>query len=229
MPRRESKVGMSSVPHRNPIEICETDWLRIESKYGHRLNEDIRQQIQQATQAFSFEATSELKAARSVDARRAVKKIMSIAEALLEEVKAPADLDGRFYAIHLLRNHIRDDRLGDPTTLPYRDPLVIFSNVISSFVIACEQSLLELSDPNRAEIQEGEAWKTWVCGLAAILEPRGLPTSARKDSDKRKHEWPSPFVVLVSALQEYVPASAVELAEAGVATASAGKRQLSGQ
>ena len=156
MPRRESKVGMSSVPHRNPIEICETDWLRIESKYGHRLNEDIRQQIQQATQVFSLEATSELRAARSVDARRAVKKIMSIAEALREEVKAPADLDGRFYAIHLLRNHIRDDRLGDPTTLPFRDPLVIFSNVISSFLIACG-GLARIPEARKPIRQKGRA------------------------------------------------------------------------
>ena len=147
------------------------------------------------------------------------------------EVKPPADLDGRFYAIHLLRNHIRDERLGDPTSLPYRDPLATFSNVISSFVIACKRSLREMSDPNRAEFKKGEAWNKWICDLAAILEPSGLTTSARKDFDKRKQERPSRFVVLVSALQEYVPAQCRRTcSEAGMATAiSRAKRQLSGQ
>lgn len=230
MPRRESKVGMSSVLNPDPIEICEKDWRRIEAKCGHHLDKNIREQIQQATQAFYLEAFSELKAARTVDARRAIKKIMSIAEALREEVKPPADLDARFYAIHLLRNHLRDDRL-NPTSIPYRDPLATFSNLISSFEIACELSLHELSDPNRAEFQEGKAWNSWVCRLVKVLEPSGLPTYARKDSDKRKHERPSAFVILISALQEYVPTQCRRVcSESGVATAiSRAKRKLSGQ
>jgi len=231
MPRRESKVGMSSVLHPDPIEICGTDWRRIEAKCGHHLDKNIREQIQQATQAFYLEALSELKAPRTGDAREALKKIRFFAEALREEVTPPADLDGRFYAIHLLRSHIRDDRLGDPTSLPYRDPLATFSNVISSLVIACERSLRELSDPNRAEFQEGEAWNNWICRLVEVLEPSELPTSARKDSDKRKHERASAFVVLISVLQEYVPVQFRRTcSEAGVATAiSRAKRQLSGQ
>ena len=114
-----------------------------------------------------------------------------------------------------------------PPPVPYRDPLATFSNLISSFVIACERSLRELSDPNRAEMQEGVAWNKWVCRLVEVLEPSELPTSARKDSDKRKPQRPSAFVVLISTLQEYVPARCRRIcSEAGVATAiSRAKRQ----
>ncbi len=57
----------------------------------------------------------------------------------------------------------------------------------------------------RAEIMVGEAWEEWIHQLTAILDESGLPTAARKDSDKQKGSTPSSFVAFVRELQECVP------------------------
>ena len=222
---------MSVVIGQKPIEISEPDWQRIESQYGQQLSSELRQQIQKVTQVFASSAMHEVTAAPVFDARKAIKKLSSAAGQLRDLVAQQAGSGGGQYAIHLLMNSIRNDRLGDPKSRPYQDPIKAFSEVISSFVMACEQSLNELKDPNRGEFREGEAWDEWVCKLGATLEASDLPTAARKDSDKQRARGASPFVALIRELQMCVPAPCRRhCSDTGLATAVARARQpASGQ
>ncbi len=205
MPRSKSKVGMSSTGGQKPIVITDRDWERIESNYGHPIPRDLRDKIQQSTQAFASSAICEVRAADVVDARKATKTLLSSGKAFQRAITEPTEMDGRFYAFHLVRNYIRDDRLGDYFALHSQDPVKALSGVLTSFEVACEKALAELSDPNRAEIMVGEAWEEWIHQLTAILDESGLPTAARKDSDKQKGSTPSSFVAFVRELQECVP------------------------
>jgi hypothetical protein len=150
----------------------------------------------------------------------ASKGILKAARTLQEEIRRPDKLDGRFYALHLIRNFVRSDGLPDPTVLPFCDPLDAFASILSSVVVACEQSARELKNPDRAEIKVGAAWDSWIRDLVEILKAHGLPVSVRKDSDKRVKVASSDFVALVTALQELLPANFRRMcSEAGLETA----------
>jgi hypothetical protein len=147
MPRRELKVGISSAGGLKPIVIGHRDWELIETGYGRVIGQDLRDRIEKATQAFALSATSEARAASVADARKATSELLSAGKRLRNAIKdEPAELNGRFYAIHLIRNYLRDDRLGDYTSFP--GPIAALTSVLTSFVTACEQSLTELHDPN---------------------------------------------------------------------------------
>jgi hypothetical protein len=164
-----------------------------------------------------------------VDARKATIKLLSAGRTLRNALKdEPAELNGRFYAIHLIRNYLRDDRLGDHTSFP--GPIAELTSVLTSFVTACEQSIAELRDPNRAEIVEGAAWDAWIRQLLCILNEAGLPTAARKDTDKQKTSIPSSFVALVRELQRCVPRACYpQRSDAALATAISAARRRAGE
>jgi hypothetical protein len=69
-------------------------------------------------------------------------------------------------------------------------------------VLACTRARKTLNSEGTA--WEGQAWELMVQRLAEFAHERGLPVSARKDSDKRKRS-PSPFVSFVKAIQDQFP------------------------
>ena len=201
MPRRKLKVGISSSGGHEPIVISERDWKRIESGYGTPLETGLRDRIQKVTQGFALSAIFEGRASPLVDAREAVNEFASAGKALRNLLMDESTVgSGRFYAAHLIGNYLRDTRLGDYLGSP--GTLAALASVLASFVTACEQSLAELSETNR---EEGAAWDLWVQQLSSFFKAAGLPTAARKDSDKQKNSSPSPFVVLIRELQKCVP------------------------
>ena len=166
MPRRELKVGMSSAVNQKPISISKLDWERIEREYRATIGLELRERIERATQEFALSAIVEVRAPSIEDARKATKELLSIGNTFLNALKVePVKLNGRFYAFHLVRNHLRDERLGDYTAFP--GPIAALRNVLNSFVSACEQRLTELRDPNRAEFLMGAAWDAWICELSS--------------------------------------------------------------
>ena len=229
MPRKELKVGMSSAGGQKSIAISEVDWERIETNYTITIGRELRDRIQQATQEFALSAIFEVRAAPLVDARKATNELLSAGRALRNEIEdEPAEMNGRFYAFHLIRNYLRDERLGDYTAFP--GPIAALRSVLNSFVTACEQSLGELHDPNRAEFVEGAAWDAWIDQLSSILNEAGLPTSARKDSDKQKISSPSHFVALIRELQKSVPSACYpQRSDAALATAISAARRRTGK
>jgi hypothetical protein len=72
--------------------------------------------------------------------------------------------------------------------------------VLKSLVVACDYALYDLSD---AEYCDDEPWNWWIQGLTRIAREHRLPFGARIVETSGE---PSPFVALVRALQEHVPA-----------------------
>jgi hypothetical protein len=74
-----------------------------------------------------------------VDARKATKQLLLAANVLRNSIEQPAELDGRSYALHLIRNYIRDARLGDFFASPSRDRT---SKEVSRYTRAARQKML---------------------------------------------------------------------------------------
>ena len=91
-----------------------------------------------------------------------------------------------------------------------RDKLHHFRHELKSLVVACDCALNDLS---AAEYCDDEPWNWWIQGLTRIAQRHGLPHGARivearteRELSRRGAKSPSPFVTLVRALQEHVPA-----------------------
>jgi hypothetical protein len=74
-----------------------------------------------------------------------------------------------------------------------------FRGVLTSLVVACDCALNDLSAPEG----DGQPWDWWIQALTRIAQEHHLPYGARIVETS---EEPSPFVALVRALQEHVPA-----------------------
>src|SRR5215831_2455484 len=81
-----------------------------------------------------------------------------------------------------------------------RDKLHHFRHELKSLVVACDGALNDLS---ATENCDDEPWNWWIQGLTRIAQEHRLPYGARIVEISEK---PSPFVALVGALQEHVPA-----------------------
>src|SRR5215467_1629032 len=91
-----------------------------------------------------------------------------------------------------------------------RDKLHHFRHELKFLVVACDCALNDLS---AAEYCDDEPWNWWIQGLTRIAQRHGLPHGARivearteRELSRRGAKSPSPFVTLVRALQEHVPA-----------------------
>jgi hypothetical protein len=97
------------------------------------------------------------------------------------------------YADGLIRRHLDEQSLA-------RHKLHHFRDALKSLVVACDCALGDLS---ATENCDDEPWNWWIQGLTRIAQEHRLPYGSRIV------EWsgePSPFVALVRALQEHVPA-----------------------
>jgi hypothetical protein len=86
---------------------------------------------------------------------------------------------------------------------PILEYVSIFERDLERFSKACQDTITFLSTHDFWPA--GGAWDIWIRQLTSILDHRGLPTSARKDSDKAKSDKASQFVELVDALQRLIP------------------------
>jgi hypothetical protein len=85
-----------------------------------------------------------------------------------------------------------------------------FRHVLKSLVVACDCALNDLS---ATENSDDEPWNWWIQRLTQIARRHGLPHGTRivearteRELSRRGVKSPSPFVTLVRALQEHVPA-----------------------
>jgi len=92
-----------------------------------------------------------------------------------------------------------------------RDKLHHFRHELKSLVVACDCALNDLS---ATENSDDEPWNWWIQGLTQIARRHGLPhgtriveaRTVRELSRRGGAKSPPPFVRLVRALQEHVPA-----------------------
>jgi hypothetical protein len=211
---RKAKVLMASFGPLDPVQISNGDWKRIEALFKRPIPPNVRAAIEKTTQEFVGAAIFELHAVPVADARVELKEIQTAAERLRNRISSrPGPLNAATYAKHLLLNHIRDDRLGDPRGRVLESgkldpksiagPINALIGILNSCALACESALKELEDMDYS-MREGDAWGRWICRLKAILKDHGLPTTARKDTDKNRDKE-SPFVSLVWELQSLAP------------------------
>ena len=108
--------------------------------------------------------------------------------------------DAHSYADGLIRRYLDEQSLA-------RDNLHHFRDALKSLIVACDCALNDLS---AAEYCDDEPWAWWIQGLTRIAQEHHLPYGARivERIIERivERSEPSPFVAMVRALQEHVPA-----------------------
>jgi hypothetical protein len=112
-----------------------------------------------------------------------------------DELSREQRQSGHSYADGLIRRYLDEQSLA-------RDKLHHFRDALKSLIVACDCALGDLS---ATENCDDEPWNWWIQGLTRIAQEHHLPYGARLVETETSRE-PSPFVALVRALQEHVPA-----------------------
>jgi hypothetical protein len=200
--RRTPTIPIATVSGGNPEpSIADTDWQRIETAYGLKLLPGVRKQLYQATCAMLWFVPPEQIAQPVSASRRRVERIKKAAAEFKDAVFENSPDAYGYYENHLFNRRFNDQRVKD------RDKLRFLGMLMTSAVVTCNQVLNHLDNPTNHGWQEGETWQLWVQELTSILTAQGLPTGARKDTDKNKTGKPSPFVALIRELQKCIPAT----------------------
>jgi hypothetical protein len=182
------------------FEITEQNWQKIERAYQNSLSADVRKRIFEATMSFVYWEVFE----RAKPRRVAIERIEAIKKATgnLSQILAVLASDASVHVNHLVKKHFRDPRL----TMQRGDLFHALDGVLTSLSAACDLALKEIL--NLPGYHEGECWDQWIRKLTRIVREHELPFHASKGSDKTSEPAHSPFVLMVEALQDCVPASA---------------------
>jgi hypothetical protein len=236
MPQVTPTIPIASVRGGDPeLSISNEDWKSIEFAYGHDVPTTAREQIYDATLRFLFFVEGEQAARPVSEARKRIERLKKAASVFQKAVfdYNPQDIgrDSRVYADHLVGRYFDDERIEGPKRLRS------LGLVMSSLMVACRRALADLKDPTNYRPPKGWTWRNWVCRVAEIAEAHQLPTEVRKDTTKSKDTdqsgrfKPSPFVVLIGALQDYIPERYRQSTHSGIALSAAiarARRSLSG-
>jgi hypothetical protein len=220
MAKRQPTIPIAHADDVPTIAFTNEQWQAIEHAYGRQLNTEVRQQITTVTTQYlkdcGFEpaAPKEMVLKRIKRVRRAagdLEKVMRDSKpfsASTEELsreqqdelsrkqqqQEQQEQSVRSYTDHLIRRHFNDPRLAAGWRGDH------FQGVLTSLVVACDCALNDLS---ATENCADEPWDWWIQALTQIVQRHDLPYGSR--IVERSGE-PSPFVALVRALQEHVPA-----------------------
>lgn len=178
-------------PTKNGIprfQISNSQWKIVERDYGKKLTPAVRAEITATTDEFIAFATAEQAGISTRATREQLKRIKRAAEMLSSVLLAAEEAD--LTSFHLTRHF---------------DVVEKFPAWLAVLAVACEKADTDLADVTA--LVEGSAWAQWIRALTGIAEKYGLPTAARKDSDRQVTYVASAFVLLVLALQKQcVPA-----------------------
>jgi hypothetical protein len=194
--------------------FTDEEWQTIERAYGRHLNADVREQIATVTTQYLKDCIFERTAAPKAVAYKRIERIRRAASGLekvlrdskpfsastddlprKQEQEQQEQEQQRSVADYLIGRYFNDPRLvpgwgGDH-----------LQGVLRSLVFACD---CVLNDLDAAEGSgDGQAWDWWIQALTQIVQRHDLPYGARIVETSAE---PSPFVALVRALQEQVPA-----------------------
>jgi hypothetical protein len=233
MPKSRSTIPIVHADDVPTIALTDEEWQAIEHAYGRQLNADVRQQITTVTAQYRkdcvFEpaAPKEMALKRIKRVRRAAGDLESVMlnreafSASSDELSRQQRQSAHSYADRLIRRHLAGPASSDELSKQqsdvhsYADGLIRrhldeqslarhklhhFRDALKSLVVACDCALGDLS---ATENCDDEPWKWWIQGLTRIAHEHRLPYGSR--IVERSGE-PSPFVALVRALQEHVPA-----------------------
>jgi hypothetical protein len=188
------------------LNLTAADWQDLQAAYGRVLAPVVRQQVLNASRHYLSMAGSEMAAGPMAEAVKRAGKLRKAASSLLTLIKKNSSMAPDAAALHA------DEEIGwylnQMVLRPSRkrEYLKPFASEVSSFLTACE---LALDEMRRSSIPgywpDGGAWKEWIKTITQIMELNGLPSSARKDTDKNKSGRPSAFVKFIRELQRHFP------------------------
>ena len=197
MPKRLRTIPMSSGGGDPRFAISEAGWERIERALGEQLSADVRKTVHEATRRFVLFEPAERTAEPVADAKAIIEACKKSASNFQRTLQAHAfkSSDAGIYATHLIKKNFQDSRLDN------EEGLHLLYHILTPFHVACDAALKELRDPELPSFTKGDSWNLWIRRLTKIMTDAGLPRQARNDSDKAKHNRPSPFTAFVWALQ----------------------------
>jgi hypothetical protein len=201
MARSVPTIPFASASGEPDFKITDQNWHNIERAYRNSLSADVRNRILEATTSFVYFEVFERRAEPLRVAIERVESIKTATRNLFLTLMAVAS-DAKVYADHLVKRHFEDARLA----IQGGDLFHALGGVLTSLSVACNLTLEEMNDPNLPGHREGACWDQWIRRLTSIALENDLPSAAPKGSDKAIAH--SPFVLMVAALQDCVPAGA---------------------
>ena len=204
MPAPPLKLNFASIDHYPVFDhpARPVDWQRVETVYGSSIPEAARAEIIEITNKFLMFSAFALAAPSLPEALERVDAFNRHAGDLLATA---CDRSGSYAEDRLIDKHLQLASAG-------RYDLTVAADLASCLKAACANTKRELEKRASNGLSADAHWKLWVRRLIEIVEKYSLPHRVRKD--RRKHGssdphalWkPSPFVRLIKALQNYLPA-----------------------
>lgn len=202
MAKRKPKLPLASAGRAYHLELTRADWKRLEKAYGHPLPDALRAGILESTDRFLSSAKFEQTAPNIAEAKEYISAVKKGTGELRKALLGRPGL-ANFKAKQLLR---------ELTDLPSDDDAdgvtYLASRTLPDLARACDAAMAELSDFGVGSFRTGVAWEVWIRELAKLLSGQGLPVGARKDvsgGSAKTVRDSSPFVALVSGLQQLIP------------------------
>lgn len=190
MPRRLARRPIKALPT-SRIKFNRKNWIRVEQAYGCRVPNAARGEIVDATNRFVAFAAAERNALSIKSIFKKIEQIKRSACMLRSVLDSAQGNSEALAAIDLLEQKSVD--------------VLKLHGSISVLEISCDEVSADLK--TSVPHYEGNAWEHWIGDLTQSAKDHGLPSGARKDSDKRDSDSPSQFVRLVQTLQSFVPKS----------------------
>ena len=206
MAKPRSTIPIAHADDVPTIEFNDEQWQAIEYAYGRQLDADVKQRITAVTTHYLRDCGFDLATAPKEMALKRIKRVRRAAgelervmldreafSASSNELSRQRQQSAHSYADALILRHLNEG-------LANWDKLHHLRGELKSLVVACDCALNDLS---AAEYRDDQAWDLWIEGLTRIAQEYDLPADARIVETSGK---PSPFVALVCALQQHVPA-----------------------
>jgi hypothetical protein len=196
MTRRSRKARLPASGGKE-IVFTQDDWKRIEQAYGHDLPLEVREYIRFVTDALSVVGNVERNAPALEKLKAKTKKLSDAAQSLLKEAGWPTPTETDT-SIEILTESLAT------AVKEYANDYLQFLLMVYAVLKGC--NLMHRTWESDGGLREGWVWDAWVQGISEKVEHHGLPSAARKDSDKRDAEnVKSPFVRLIRELHKHVP------------------------
>jgi hypothetical protein len=196
-----AKLPFASAGGKPKPKISSADWQRIEAAYGRSLSKTLKRQIRKETSEFLEWVVYEQTVRPTSEAVKRVQQIKKAIQHVRTEVlpRPSVASDADYVARQLISQHLR---------LPWekgRNGLqALVLNLERKISRACDLAIRDLR--REPGFPAGEQWEIWVRKLTKILNAEGLPTQARKDTDKESESnLLSPFIGFLRELQQCIP------------------------
>ena len=211
--RRIRRLSVASAIGATPtMTIIAQHWRELEQALEKKVPLRLRAEIIGITDNFLSWGVFEHAAVPVTGAERRLEALTKAGNNFLKTLASKDTGDARRLADYLVETHFMHHRFRP------RGKVVDFCEVVRSFVEACRKASADL--PLQAEWRPGDCWSDWIVKITAVLKRNGIPTSARKDTDKHPGKV-SAFVMFIERLQRLLPTQYSRATHSRIALAEA--------